>query len=314
MTVVRGLEAFPRPVKPVGLALGTFDGLHRGHRALLDAVLDDARRADGQAVVVTFDPHPVLIIAPPVEPFLLTTLDERIALFETTGIDVVVVARFDETVRHMTAQAWLDHLVRYLGPRSVFASPTHAFGRNREGTPDLLQAWGAEQGVNVTIIPPLRNGDVIISSSAIRAALRGGDVRTAADWLGRWYAVRGQVVVGDRRGRQIGVPTANLRCPAGKLIPARGVYAAYATVGGATHGAAVNIGVRPTFGAGAPSVEAHLLDVEIDLYGQTMDLAFVGRIRDEVRFPGVEALKVQLASDIAQARVMLADSGEYAPS
>jgi riboflavin kinase/FMN adenylyltransferase len=265
-----------------------------------------ARQIDGQAVVVTFDPHPLRVVAPSVEPFLLTTVDERVSLFESTGIDVVVVARFDEAVRRMSARAWLDLLAERIGPRWIIASPTHAFGRDREGTPTVLQAWGAEQGVKVEVIPPLKNGDVIISSSAIRARLRAGDVRMAAEWLGRWYSVRGTVVAGDGRGRLIGVPTANLEFPAEKLVPASGVYAGYAAVGDSTYMAAINVGVRPTFGSGALSVEAHLLDVEIDLYARPIDLAFVARLRDERRFPGVDALKAQVVLDIAQARQILA--------
>jgi riboflavin kinase/FMN adenylyltransferase len=169
----------------------------------------------------------------------------------------------------------------------------------------VLQAWGAERGVKVEVIPPLRNGEVIISSSAIRARLRAGDVRTAAEWLGRWYSVRGEVAAGDRRGRLIGVPTANLTFPSAKLVPATGVYAGYAAVGGTSHMAAVNVGVRPTFGSGALSVEAYLLDVELDLYGQVVDLAFVARMRDERRFSGVEALRKQLDLDIARVRQVL---------
>jgi riboflavin kinase/FMN adenylyltransferase len=174
----------------------------------------------------------------------------------------------------------------------------------------VLQAWATSQGIDAVVVPPVRNEGVIISSSAIRERLRAGDVRTAARWLGRWYSVRGRVVPGDRRGRELGVPTANMDPPQTKLLPAPGVYAAYATVAGQTYQAAVNVGVRPTFGGTRLRIEAHLLDVEIDLYGQTLQAAFVDRLRDERKFPGLEALRAQLSVDISNARARLQDSGE----
>lgn len=309
MKVVRGLEACSPGRRPVCLALGTFDGLHRGHQAVVDAVVAGAAAIGGQAVVVTMDPHPVTIISPPREPFLLSTLDERIGLFERTGIDALVVVTFNEALRRMSAAEWLDALVHHLRPRLMVASSTHAFGRDREGTPAYLEAWAAEREIRVTIIPPVRNGGVAISSSAIRERLRSGDVRTAADWLGRWYAVRGEVVEGERRGRVLGVPTANLRIPQEKIVPRQGVYAAYAAVENQTFKAAVNIGVRPTFGGSAPVVEAHLLGAGTEMYGKVLEIAFVHRLRDEVRFPDADALRVQVARDIAQTAELLSIDG-----
>lgn len=305
MIVVRGLEAFPNPTRPAALALGTFDGMHRGHQAVIDALRAAAQRIAGQAVAVTFEPHPIMVIAPPSEAFLLSTLEERIALFEATGVDAVVIVGFDGVVRQMDADAWLAWLEATVAPRAVVASSTHTFGRNREGTPERLQRWAARHGVEAVVVPPVENGGMIISSSAIRDRLRAGDVRTAAEWLGRWYAVRGEVVPGEGRGRAIGVPTANLRVPPFKLVPARGVYAAYARVGGQTFGAAVNVGVRPTFGSAVLCVEAHLLDVDVNLYGRTLELAFVARLRDERRFPSVDALRTQLSKDVQTTRTTL---------
>ncbi|MDR7417584.1 MAG: bifunctional riboflavin kinase/FAD synthetase [Armatimonadota bacterium] len=307
MIVVRGVQSFPAGRGPVALALGTFDGVHRGHRAILDALLAASRQMGGQAVVVTFDPHPVAVVAPPREPFLLSTLEERVALFERTGIDVLVVVPFEPRVRAMRARAWLDLLAAHMPLARVYASSTHAFGLNREGTPQFLEDWGAERGIGVTVIPPVRDGNAIISSSAIRERLRAGDVQTAAEWLGRWYSVRGEVVAGDGRGRQLGVPTANVRFPPEKLVPGRGVYAAYASAGGRSYPAAVNVGTRPTFGQGIVAVEAHLLDVDLDLYGQAITVEFVRRLRDEHRFPTLEALRQQIDADIAEVRRVLAD-------
>jgi riboflavin kinase/FMN adenylyltransferase len=305
MIVVQGITAFPDSPRPACLALGTFDGVHRGHQAVIQAVREEANRIGGDAVVVTFDPHPVMVIAPPREPFLLTTIDERIELLAAAGVDAAIVVKFNDEIRQMSAAGWLDLLLEHVRPRHLFASSTHAFGRNREGTPALLGEWARPRGVRVTVVPPVRNGGVVISSSATRERLRNGDIRTAADWLGRWYSVRGEVVPGDRRGRQLGMPTANLRLPPEKLVPARGVYAAYARVHGRTHKAAVNAGVRPTFGDGPSLVEAHLLDVDEDMYGRTLEVAFVHRLRDELRFESIEALKAQMQADIELIRRLL---------
>lgn len=310
MNVVFGLEAF-QASDPVAAALGTFDGLHRGHRAVIDCLRDVAARRGGQAVALTFDPHPLAVIAPPTEPFLLSTLDERMTLFAAAGVDVAVVVRFDHALRQLAAESWLDRLAARLRPVHLVVSSTHAFGHNRQGTPELLDRWARSRAIGVTVVPPVRADGVVIASSAIRGLLRAGDVRTAAAWLGRWYSVRGQVVPGDRRGRLLGVPTANLDIPPLKMVPARGIYAAYATVAGSTYGAAVSVGVRPTFGEGRLVVEVHLLGVELDLYGQTLEVAFVERLRDEVRFPDAEALKTQMAVDLRNAAEVLeaADTG-----
>ncbi|MDQ7857355.1 MAG: riboflavin biosynthesis protein RibF [Armatimonadota bacterium] len=300
MNVIRGLEAF-EAAAPVAVALGTFDGLHRGHRAVIDCLREVAGRTAGQSVALTFDPHPLTVIALPEEPFLLSTLDERVELFAASGVDALVVVRFDHALRQLPPEQWLEQLAARLRPVHVVVSSTHAFGRDRQGTPEMLDRWARARGVGLTVVPPVRADGVVISSSGIRGLLRSGDVRTAAAWLGRWYGLRGRVVPGDRRGRQLGVPTANLDIPPLKLVPARGIYAAYATVAGATYAAAVSVGVRPTFGEGRLVVEVHLLGVEVDLYGQTLEVRFVERLRDEVRYPDVEALKAQMALDLRAA-------------
>jgi len=313
MNVFPGIDAYRPSGRPVCVALGTFDGLHRGHRAVVDAVKAAAARRGGAAVVTTFDPHPLVVIAPPREPFLLSTIEERIALFEATGIDALVIVRFDASVRGMSAADWLGLLQARFRPAGIVISSTHTFGRHREGTAASMQVWGASCGIEVTIVPPVTNGGVTISSTSVRDRLREGDVRAAAAWLGRWYTVRGGVVAGEGRGRQLDVPTANLSVPPEKIVPAQGVYAAYASVGGQTYRAAVNIGVRPTFGPGAFSVEAHLIDADVDVYGQIVELAFVERLRPERRFPSVDALREQIAADVAEARVLLEINRSFSP-
>jgi riboflavin kinase/FMN adenylyltransferase len=302
MKVVAGLEAFVPGPQPVCLALGTFDGFHRGHQAVVGAVRQGAGALGGEAVVVTLDPHPLVIIAPPEGAYLLSTLDERLELLERAGIDTVVVVRFDEALRQLSAAEWLEAIARHLRPGHMVASATHSFGRDREGSPAFLQTWAATRGIEITIVPPVLDGGVAISSSAIRERLRAGDVRTAADWLGRWYTVRGRVVSGQGRGRTLGVPTANLRVPPEKIVPRRGVYAAYATVGYRTYIAAVNVGIRPTFGGGEPTIEAHLIDATVDILGAQLEVAFVSRLRDEQHFSSPDALRNQIMLDIDRIR------------
>lgn len=305
MRISAGVDAFhPVEGRPVHIALGTFDGLHRGHRAVLDALLAAARPA-GEAVVTTFDPHPLAVLAPPPHPFLLSTLAERLDLLAEAGADTALVLRYDQRMREMTASQWLDLLAQRIQAAHIVVASTHTFGHNREGTAAILQAWGRGAAVDVTIVPLVRAGDRVISSSGIRDLLRAGDVRTAARWLGRWYRIGGPVVPGEGRGRIVGVPTANLRVPPEKLIPGSGVYAAFATLRGETYRAAVNIGVRPTFGGGRLLVEAHLLDADVDAYGERIDLAFVERLRDEMRFAGAADLATQIQADLRRAAEVL---------
>jgi riboflavin kinase/FMN adenylyltransferase len=309
MNVVRGFRDLPSDPRPAALALGTFDGLHLGHQAVVAALRSAAARAGLQAVAITFDPHPLVVVAPPGQPFLLSTIEERTDLFTSMGIDTLLVVRFDAELREVSAAGWLEMLSGRLQAREMVVSSNHAFGRGHEGDTAMLQAWAGARGIGVTVVPPVHNGGAVISSSGIRERLRTGDVRTAAQWLGRWYTVRGAVVAGDGRGRSLGVPTANLQVFPQKVVPCPGVYAAYATVAGQTHMAAVNIGVRPTFGAGAQTVEAHLLDADQDLYGQTVEVAFVSRLRDEQRFPDLETLKARMAADLLAVRDCLGAPG-----
>jgi riboflavin kinase/FMN adenylyltransferase len=188
-------------------------------------------------------------------------------------------------------------------------SSSHTFGRDRQGTADALVLWGREQDVQVSVVPPVLGPGGAINSSAIRAQVAAGDLSAAAAGLGRWYTVAGTVVAGDGRGRTLGFPTANLAVPPLKLIPPIGVYAAYADVGGRTHMAAVSVGVRPTFGTGPLLVEAFLLDADLTLYGEALRIAFVRRIRDEIRFKAVDALIEQMRDDLGQVRDILSGNG-----
>lgn len=311
MDVVHGLADLPQA--PAALALGTFDGVHRGHRLLLAEAARVAGEQGGAAAAVTFEPHPLAVVAPPPEPFLLTTLEERLALLAATGLDLTVVIHFDEAFRRTGAEAWLELLQRTVRMRHLVCGPNYTFGRDRGGAVDLLQGWAARHAVSVHVVPPVHVGGTVVSSTLIRRLLRAGEVREAARYLGRWYALRGAVERGDGRGRRLGFPTANLAPPEDKLVPASGIYAALARTERGTYQAAVSIGTRPTFGPGALVVEAYLLDFQDELYGEAVELHFAHRLRDEIAFTSEAALIRQMHDDVAETARLLAHVEPPAP-
>ncbi|HEU5321091.1 MAG TPA: bifunctional riboflavin kinase/FAD synthetase, partial [Methylomirabilota bacterium] len=298
MRTIRGLESYPSEPRTAVVALGVFDGVHLGHRAILGAAVARARQAGLAALACTFDPHPAEVLQPDRAPARLTTVDERLALIAQTGIEATVVVEFSVEIAAIEAEAFVkDVLVGCLAAREVVVGFDHRFGRGARGDAHLLEALGERLGFVAHVVPPLMVGDVPVSSTEIRAALQRGDLTLAGRYLGRPYTIRGRVVAGAGRGRTLGFPTANLR-PERPVIVPPGVYGCRAAVRGARHPAVVNIGVRPTFGEGELAVEAHLLDFTGDLYGETLVLELVARIREERRFPSLEALRRQIARDI----------------
>lgn len=307
MEVINGLESFPRQRVPVVVALGTFDGVHIGHQALIRRALDRARVIGGRGVVLTFDPHPLQVIAPPAEPFLLTTLRERLQLFADLGVDISVVVRFDPALQQMPPDRWIAMLVEHIRLAEAVCGPNYTFGHGRMGTVAALVDEGHDHGFVVQVVPPTEIDGITVSSTVIRTLLRKGDVRRAGRLLGRWYGIRGTVVRGDGRGVELGFPTANLRPPTDKVTPAQGIYAGFARGPSGMGQAAMSVGTRPTFGPGQLLVEAHLIDVSVDLYGAEIDLYFVERLRDELKFGSIEELIRQMHADVEQARVVLGD-------
>ncbi|MCC7205779.1 MAG: riboflavin biosynthesis protein RibF, partial [Anaerolineae bacterium] len=274
----------------------------------LIAHLVAAARAKGyQAAVLTLFPHPDRVIRGQTGRYYLTTPDEKAELLGALGVDAVVTHPFNDEVRRMRAATFIDLLREHLQMRSLWVTADFALGYKREGNFSFLSAQGQEKGFEVVEIGLLRSEDHRqISSSGIREALLNGDLRTANDWLGRPYRVQGVVIPGDHRGRTIGFPTANLQVWDEQIIPTNGVYACWAWLDGVRHKAVTNIGVRPTFGAAdAVRVEAHLLDFDADLYGQTMGLDVVARLRDEMKFSGLDALVSQIRADAAHGRALL---------
>lgn len=302
MLIVRGLELYPSEGPPAAVALGVFDGVHLGHRAILDAAVSRAGKTGTRPVACTFDPHPREVLHPGRAPSPITTLDERLALIGQTGIETAVVLRFTQELAAMEPEAFVaDVLLARLRAREVVVGVNHRFGKGARGDAALLQALGRELGFSAHIVEPLSIGGVMVSSTAVRGALERGDVVGASQLLGRPYAVAGEVVQGAGRGRSIGFPTANLKLEGALLVPT-GVYACRASIGGVPHPAVTNVGVRPTFGENSLAVEVHVLDFVADLYGQRMTLEFRAHLRDERRFESVEALKDQIARDVASAR------------
>ena len=289
------------------LTIGSFDGVHRGHQAILRRLARGAHAAGLPAAVVTFYPHPAQVLRGRNGPFYLNSPDERAVLLGQAGIDYVLTLPFSRDTANLTARQFIQQLHERLQMRRLCIGHDFALGRGREGTLPVLRQLGAEYGFTVSITRPITLGGQPISSSRIRLALTDGDVRTARQLLGRPFALTGAVVPGDQRGRTIGIPTANLDLWPAQLTPAAGVYACLARLAGEWCKAVVNIGVRPTFEPEATQnrVEAHLLDFNQDIYDRQLTLHFIARLRDEQRFSGIQPLVAQIQADIRQARRIL---------
>ncbi|NNF57318.1 MAG: bifunctional riboflavin kinase/FAD synthetase [Rhodothermaceae bacterium] len=308
MTREYGYDEITRDDRAV-LTTGTFDGVHRGHQAILQYLVERAEAVGGRATVVTFDPHPRAVLGGSPVP-LLTTLDERADLVETLGLDRVVVLPFTRDLSMVEPEAYVeDVLLGVIGMQEIVIGYDHRFGRNRAGDRTLLERMGAQHGFTVDVIPEQIVTGITVSSTQIRRTLlEEGDARTAAELLGRPYSFAGTVVKGDQRGRQIGFPTANVHPEERrKLIPRPGVYAVRAEAPTGRFDGMMNVGRRPTFEQdGALKAEVHLFSFDGDLYGLTLRIHVLDRLRDERRFEGVEALVIQLREDQAQAKRVLA--------
>lgn len=268
-------------------------------------MIEQARQLDSAAGVLTFHPHPRLVLKRQAEPLYLTSLEERLERLRDSGVDFVAPLTFTSTLAQVSAEDFVDALVDEVKLRHVVVGPGFALGRGREGNAARLGELGATRGFTVETVQPLVEDGQVVSSTAIRSALLEGRVADAAGLLGRPFTLGGPVVQGDQRGRTIGFPTANIGIGPDRLLPANGVYATYAHLGDARHLAATNIGERPTFGVNAKTVEAHLLDFDRDIYGQEVRLEFVERLRPEQRFAGIDALREQISRDVERAREIL---------
>jgi riboflavin kinase/FMN adenylyltransferase len=317
MQVLRDLDACPRPPAGTVVTIGAYDGVHRGHQAVIATVRALADDRGLQTAVVTFDRHPASVVRPESAPKLLTDLDQKLELLEETGVDYVLVVRFDEARSHETAEDFVSEvLVDCLNAKLVVVGADFHFGHGRRGNVALLERMGAEHGFEVLGLDlvgvdgtPAPESERV-SSTGIRRALASGDLDRANESLGRPYEVRGTVIHGDHRGREWGFPTANVAVPDDVLLPADGIYAGYYVRPGgrAEHPAAISLGRRPTVREDQPYslLEAHLLDFDGDLYGESARVRFVHRLRGEERFATVDDLVAQIGRDCDEARSVLA--------
>jgi len=295
-------------MRPAVVTLGTFDGVHRGHQAVLAEVTRRARAGTLASVLVTFDPHPLAVVNPAAAPKLLTLPEEKRNLVTAGGgIEQFVLMPFTPAVAQLDAAAFVRRLCDEYAMRELVMGYDHGFGRGRAGDVELVQRLAKDQGFAVAVVDAVRDNGQPISSTLIRTALAHGDLDSAARWLGRPYAIRGTVVRGAGRGRTIGIPTINLGPPdSSKLLPPDGVYAVRVRLkDGRTFGGMMNQGPRPTFGEDARALEVHLFDFSGELYDETVDVQWVRRLRDVQAFPSREALVAQLEHDRQAARATL---------
>jgi len=298
--VLHDFDGWPRG--PIHLAIGVFDGVHRGHQTLVGELARGARGSGAQALAATFDPLPIQALAPGAPPSALSDAGERAILLRRAGADAVVVFHFDQRFAAMGADAFIDRIRAAGDVRRIVVGPDFHFGHRQEGDVQTLRARGEREGFSVEVVRPVERGGSVISSTRIRNLLLAGDVAAAADLLGRPYAVRGTVVHGSKRGRALGFPTINLALPRERLLPRDGIYAMWIEMGEGRFGAAASLGVRPTFGGGERVLEAYLLDYSGDLYGETVEAAFLTRLRDEIAFASPAELRAQIARDVAKTR------------
>ncbi len=299
------------PDRPSLLTIGAFDGVHRGHQTLIRNLVTRAREKNFRAAIVTFFPHPSIVLrGPRREPsFYINTPDEKAELLAALGVDVVVTHPFDHTTSLITAKDFTDRLLASLNFKELWCGEDFAFGHNREGNVKWLEEYGRTHGFTVHIQKPITAAQATVSSSRVRTAIADGDIPLITTMLGRPLRISGVVIEGNKRGRTIGIPTANLKVWNERAYPARGVYACKAIIDDKTYNAVTNIGVRPTFDSQVSlSVEAHILDFDQNIYGQTIALDFIARLREEKKFSGVNELVEQIKHDIEKAKGILQSS------
>lgn len=289
------------------LTIGSFDGLHLGHQALIREVVALARTAEMPSVLVTFYPHPSVVLRGRKPVFYMSQPDDKARRIEALGVQHVVIQRFDEELSQVSASEFLDRLEARIHLRHLCVGEDFALGHGREGNVAFLRREAARRGFELHVVPPVMVGGEIISSTRVREALRSGDVARAASYLGRPFSLTGKVGRGAGRGRALGIPTANLILHEEQAFPGRGVYACYARIDGERRPAVTNVGLRPTFSDDlvSPVVETHLLDWDGDLYDRSIELEFVARLREERSFQGPAELVEQIRADIRRAGELL---------
>ena len=313
MRVIHGYQHVSPECQGASIAIGNFDGVHRGHQALLLEALTKARGEGRPAGVMVFEPHPREFFRPAEPHFRLTTLEQKLALIERLGLDFAIVMAFDAALAGLPAEDFIAHvLIDALQVKHVVIGYDFFFGKNRGGTPETMRAAGEELGFAVSVISPVAEAGEVFSSSEVRAKLSAGDVRGAAVDLGHWWRVKGVVTGGAKIGSGLGFPTANITLAPGTAL-GHGIYAARVYVGEARYDGAAYLGTRPTFDDGAPVLEVFLLDFDGDLYGREIEVEFLDFIRGDLRFIDIEELKAQMAKDCARARAIIAETDRNPP-
>jgi riboflavin kinase/FMN adenylyltransferase len=308
MEILRSISELDQLRGPLFLAIGVFDGVHLGHQAVISTSTRHAHSADGTPVVVTFDPHPAKILRPNDAPHLLTATQHKIALIRELGVGHLLIIKFDKTFAATSPENFTEQLVHGSKPlREICVGHEWSFGKNRAGNLDLLKKLGARLDFDVVGIPPVKINNGVVSSTAIRQAVETGDLTRAAEMLGREYTILGTVTGGEKLGKKIGFPTANLSAHS-EQFPPNGVYFAEAWLKGVLLHGVVNLGFRPTVSSGEPEriLEIHLLDFDRDIYGEDLEIRFVRYLRPEKKFENVDALVRQINADVQQARELCA--------
>lgn len=307
MNVFNSLDEISEDFREAVVTIGNFDGVHLGHQDIFDKVLREARRNQRKAVVITFEPHPKMVLHPERKPFyLITSLEEKISRISETGIDALLLIPFSLEFSHTTAREFV-HFILWdkLRIKKIFIGHDYTFGRNKEGNEALLISFGEKLGFDVEVISALKVGGNVISSTLTRNAILAGRVKEATTYLGRPYNISGVVTVGNRRGQGLGFPTANLQ-PDKVLLPARGIYAVRLQLEGKAFQGVSNIGFNPTFAGDTLNVEVYIFDFNKDIYGKRLNVLFIDRIRNERKFDGPEQLIEQIRRDVETARKILA--------
>jgi riboflavin kinase/FMN adenylyltransferase len=304
MVILHSIPELARLNGPLFLAIGVFDGVHRGHQAVISISADHARGANGTPVVVTFDPHPEKVLRPERAPHLLSATQHKIALIRALGVGHLLIITFDKQFAATEPEDFVQQLVTHSKPlREICVGHEWSFGKGRRGNLDLLKKLGARFNFEVIGVPPVKASDEVVSSTAIRQAIERGDFAKAAAMLGREYTILGTVTHGDNLGKKIGFPTANLSAH-NEQFPPNGVYAAAARLADGVHLGVANLGVRPTVTTGKSErvLEIHLFDFDRDIYGRDVEVRFVKYLRPEAKFANVDALVAQIRRDADQAR------------
>ena len=304
MKTLQSISELSQLTGPIFLAIGVFDGVHRGHQAVISTSADHARAENGTPVVVTFDPHPEKVLRPERAPHLLTATQHKIELIRNLGVGNLLIITFDKTFAATEPEKFVEELVAHSKPlREICVGHEWSFGKNRRGNLDLLETLGDKSAFHVVGVPAVRANGEVVSSTAIRQAIEKGDFAKAAAMLGREYTILGTVTRGDDLGKKIGFPTANLSAHS-EQFPPNGVYAAEARIDGEWHRGVVNLGVRPTVSSGKSErvLEIHVFDFDRDIYGQNVEVRFVKYLRPEKKFKNLDALVEQIRQDVEQAR------------